>query len=158
LNNGHFGPVRFITSVEIARNQTQPYFNINQAEKDLYKETNLYRTIAISGGEGYEEYKTTSNNCNGFTLNNVTNIFNANQPLNPQTDNQYTTYNNLNNMSSNYTSACNSPTTSNGSPGTLLQSQTSFNSVNLNPVPTSSNDDSFLGKDDLINYVLAWEI
>ncbi len=159
LNNGHFGPVRFITSVEIAKNHQTSTLNHNSnILESSFKEANtFYRTVAISGGEGYEEYKTTANN--GISIGNGVGNFTSsalnqqNQQATAQTD-----LNNLNNINTSYTSSCNSPTASNSSPGTFMQSGGSFTSTNLNPLPTNNTEDSTLGKDDLISYVLAWEI
>ena len=131
--------------------------NTNILESSFKEAHTFYRTVAISGGEGYEEYKTVTNN--GISIGAGVGNF-ASSALNQQNQqaNAQIDLNNLNNINSSYTSSCNSPTASISSPATLMQSGGSFASTNLNPLPTSNTEDSALGKDDLINYVLAWEI
>ena len=107
-------------------------------EKSLKETTKyMYKTVVISGGEGYEEYKvsntpsTTSSsitNANTFNVNNSTQV-NNNNDINQNE----TIINSLNNQ------AC-------------LINYSNKNST------TSNLADSYLGKDDVVNYVLTWEI
>lgn len=145
MNNGHFGPVRFITSVEIAKNPSQT--QTSQASFEHNETSCQFKTVAISGGEGYEEYKNvpvyTSGMSLGSSLGAKDNTINqANSVLSDVQGQMNVT---ANSNSSNLTS---------NSPGSQMQSQ---NSSSLN-TDTMHNDDCFLGKDDLINYVLTWDI
>ena len=144
LNNGHFGPVRFITSVEIAKNP--PQSQNSQASFEHGETSCQYKTVAISGGEGYEEYKNvpvyTSGMSLGSSLGAKDNTINqTNSTLTDVQGQNMASNNNSSNLASN-------------SPGAQIQSQ---NSSSLNAVSMNS-DDYFLGKDDLINYVLTWDI
>ena len=140
------GPVRFITSVEIPKNQPSPtpsssaQINID----NLFKETtnSLYKTVVISGGEGYEEYKILPISAATSNSSSSAEIKNSN-PLNALASQL------SNNLDIN----------SNHQTGSLSNSS-AFNNANASPKPafSCSLDENSLGKDDLVNYVLAWEI
>ncbi len=103
----------------------------NQLEND-----DLYRTIVISGGEGKEEYKS-SIGMNAPNQNSTQNqIFNS-------LEGQSSTNSNTNIMASNYVS---------GSPVSTLTHALS------NSYMGSSTEETNTGKDDLVNYLLTWEI
>ena len=106
MENGHIGPVRFLTCVEIPKTN-------NQLVTD-----DLYRTVVISGGDGSQMYN----------LSEGQSSFNNN---------------NNNNAASSYLS---------GSPVSTL-TQTLSNSF-----MGSSMEETNIGKDDLVNYLLTWEI
>ena len=124
LNNGHSGPVRFITSVEVPKNAN------SQAANEVARDSSypLVKTVVISGGEGNEVYKST-----GMTSVHHNHSMSSNSVV-------------LSNQSSD--SGINgSSDRGSFSNGSGSQSQQGGN-----------NDDNLPGKDDLINYVLAWEI
>ena len=148
LNNGHVGPVRFITSVEVLKNQpviftTQNSTTSENAGKDqsgslannTTTTTSLYKTIVLTGGEGYEEYKGSSGGANtsSFSSSSVGNSSYANS-LNATTNQQ------LSDIQITGVGGTGSP----GNTSSLLSS--------------SSVDESLIGKDDLTNFVLTWEI
>ena len=147
MNHGHFGPVRFITSVEVPKFQQHPTFNSLQENKD--GTNTLFKTIAISGGEGYEEYKSISTLNTGNTVNSNAGLSNSNEGAN--------IINNSNLSSNQLAGTSNSAQTSTNSSANVLQSQNSFN-AGSNFFSSSFDVESTLGKDDLVNYVLAWEL
>ena len=120
------GPVRFISSVEIPKNQP------SSTNDNLLAETtnSLYKTVVISGGEGYEEYKILNNSTVAQTNNSATTTAtNNNQELNQPGITYNTSFN-----------------------------QASLTNMSLKNSPTSTLDENYLGKDDIFNYVLTWEI
>jgi hypothetical protein len=150
LNHGHVGPVRFITSVEVPKNQSSSLISPNQAVDNLNKETtnSLYKTIVVSGGEGYEEYKFTSNASSGTTLGNSTSNSNIGMSINQQT-----------NIADIQAGSIGSNLANNGNISNSPVSMSSMPNMFPNSFPSSNADEaSSLGKDDLINYVVTWEI
>jgi hypothetical protein len=145
LNNGHVGPVRFITSVEVLKNQPVTFTTQNsttseniakdQSGSSITTTTSLYKTIVLTGGEGYEEYKGASGGANtsSFSSSSVGNSSYANN-LNAVTNQQ------LSDMQMAGVGNAGSP----GNTGSLLSN--------------SSVDESSIGKDDITNFVLTWEI
>ena len=127
LNNGHSGPVRFITSVEIPKNTSQQPATNEVARDSSYP---LVKTIVISGGEGYEQYKTTG-------LSSV--------------------HHNHSNSASSVLSNLQSQTSDSGMNGASDRGSFSNGSGSQNQ-QSGAADDNHVGKDDLINYVLSWEI
>jgi hypothetical protein len=110
----------------------------------------------LSGGEGYEEYKsnlsinlTTSSGNNSMAININTVGLNSSQTQNSTSDNQLLINNNNNNLSSLATNV-----NVNNSNGSILQHQSSFASSNF----ATTFEESTTGKDDLINYVITWEL
>jgi hypothetical protein len=145
--------------VEVAKNQTSsPYNSLNLND---YKDSNcVYRTIILSGGEGYEEYNksnpsinlTTSSGNNSVAVNMNTVGLNQGQSQNANSENQLNVNNNVINNGNNSLNLANA--SASNSAGPLLQSQNSFASSNY----ASNFDESSAGKDDLINYVITWEL
>ncbi len=145
LNNGHVGPVRFITSVEVLKNQPVSLTQNSTTSENTGKDqsgssannttttTSLYKTIVMTGGEGYEEYKGASGgaNASSFSSSSVGNSSYANS-LNAITNQQLSDMAGVGNT---------------GSPGN-----------NSSLLSNSSVDESLIGKDDLTNFVLTWEI
>lgn len=131
--------MRFISSVEIPKNQPNPTNNIQTLalENSLNETTiSLYKTVVISGGEGYEEYKIVNNlNVTTTLPNSNTANFASNQPNNISDINQAGL---VSNNSLNQASNAN------------LGTKNSTNQTNL--------DENSIGKDDIANYVLTWEI
>jgi hypothetical protein len=135
--------VRFISSVEIPKIHPTSANNSPQISNEIFlnETTNsLYKTVVISGGEGYEEYKISNN------LNTPTTL-----PNNNTANTTSISSNQQNNISD-----VNQP------PG--LVSNNSFNQANLpnlgskNSTNQASLDENYLGTDDIANYVLTWEI
>ena len=139
MNQGHLGPVRFITSVEVPKNQHVSSNSENNKEANSL----MFKTIAVSGGEGYEEYKalinTGNTTGNGLISNEIATINSAGSGQNI-----------------NVNSTCQS-LSSNTPAAFQLQSQSSFPASNSASGGYSDGENS-LGKDDLVNYVLAWEV
>lgn len=112
----------------------------------------------MSGGEGYEEYKsnlsinlTTSSGNNSMAININTVGLNSSQTQNLTSDNQLLISNNNNN---NNLSSLATNINVNNSNGSILQHQSSFASSNF----ATTFEESTTGKDDLINYVITWEL
>lgn len=103
----------------------------------------------MSGGEGYEEYKSNQSINIGSISNNSTNVNTLGQGQTANSDNQ------LNLNTTNSINSCNNSVHlySNNSTGATLQSQNSFASSTYAPYLDESS-----GKDDLINYVITWEL
>jgi len=113
----------------------------------------------LSGGEGYEEYKsnlsinlTTSSGNNSMAININTVGLNSSQTQNLISDNQLLINNNNNN--NNNLSSLATNLNVNNSNGSVLQHQSSFASSNF----ATTFEESTTGKDDLINYVITWEL
>lgn len=139
LNYGHTGPVRFITSVDIPK-QSSLQANDNTTVRELTK--NQLRTVVISGGEGYDEYRPLSTVTSGTSLSNI-GVSNSNSNANAnQNDTQ-----NLSNSPLSGGNVINS-----GSPSN------SMNMANMSASMSSNLDENNLGKEDLVNYVLTWEL
>lgn len=149
LNHGHVGPVRFITSVEVPKNQSNSLISPNQAAENQNKETtnSLYKTIVISGGEGYEEYKLTNNASSGTSLGNSTSNTNIGMSINQQT-----------NISDIQTGSIGSSLANAGNISNSPVSMSNMPNMFPNSYPSSNADEAGLGKDDLINYAVTWEI
>jgi len=124
--------VRFITSTEILKN---PPGQGAENTETIHSSQN-YKTVAISGGEGYEVYKNTVSLSMTYGGGNVS-----------------STSSNLvdENSGSNAASSLNLVSSS------TLQPYPQVSSYN-NTHSSSNMEDPTLGKDDLINYVLTWEI
>ena len=137
MNHGHVGPVRFISSVEIPKNQPNST-NIIPSENSFSETTvSLYKTVVISGGEGYEEYKIINNSNSTTTL--------------PNGNSMNLTATNLNtNLDSSQTGLASNNSLINQTNNANLGAKNSTNQNNL--------DENSLGKDDIANYVLTWEI
>lgn len=169
LNHGHVGPVRFITSVEIPKNatnnsaspqnNTDTNNNNNAQNASSYKESpaisqfqieqklapnNSFKTVVLTGGDGYEEYKATTNSLPpGTSLSSNTgnsNFVVLNQQSNPN----------------DIQSGMNNQMQTSGSSGSTTGNSSNY----LVPcsVVSSSYDDAAIGKEDLINYVLTWVV
>lgn len=137
MNHGHVGPVRFISSVEIPKNQPNSTNTIPSENSFSETTVSLYKTVVISGGEGYEEYKIINNSNSTTTLpnGNSTSI----------TTNQLNT-----NLDINQTGLASTNSLINQANNPNLGAKSSTNQNNL--------DENSLGKDDIANYVLTWEI
>ena len=148
LNNGHFGSVRFITSVEIAKNYlAQSATPGSETAETIYSAQN-YKTVVISGGEGYEVYKNTVNlNPTSMSGSASNSGASSGQQKDGQSDACLSTSGVMNSL--NLPNVVNSPNT--------LQPQPQMSS-NMSTMSSSNVEDLTLGKDDLINYVLTWEI
>ncbi len=134
------GPINFITSVEVSKTQSNE------------RENAANRTIVITGGQGSEEYKTVTGKDTATNQNFI--------------------LSDINQQNVNSTNFSVSNTTNN----TLIQALNNNNNINNNNPNTYSNtnfqpqnqpyyfstfnsaDDTNIGKEDLINYVLTWEI
>lgn len=143
MSQGNFGPVRFITSVEIAKNPSQQQQQQQSAEQ---ADSVAYKTVVVSGGEGYEEYK--YSNASSPPIGNI-------GSSSSQDRSQHTSFDlTVGQSSSNSASAASSlsPNTCNNMAvgGSLQPHVASASSVIA--------EDSLLGRDDLINYVLTWDI
>lgn len=124
-----------------------------------FKDASYYKTIVLSGGEGYEEYKsnvTSSTGNNSITSNSNQLVSNLNQQQQSGNNDNQLNITNPNNPISNCSNVMNLTSSSgiNSNGAALLQSQNSFASSNY----ASNCDESSNGKDDLINYVITWEI
>jgi hypothetical protein len=163
LNHGHVGAVKFITSVEVSKNQAntnssaQTLENSGHGIKDQtsVKSNIVYKTVVISGGQGYEEYKPTNQSSTGVLIgnsgvNNVANSIQASAVF--QSDGHSSTTSSLNGNA-------NTPAT--GSSGGIFPLSAGSSNVQPN-IPyffsSFSVDESTAGKEDLVNYVLTWEI
>ncbi|RNA40338.1 rho guanine nucleotide exchange factor 17-like [Brachionus plicatilis] len=134
LNQGHIGPVRFISSTEVSKQQQINKPNSEQFENSsLDKSNSAYKTVVITGGEGFEEYKAVSTLGSGISLSNS----------------------NASNLGTNFISENpNNMTTS----GNSILSSVSGNTSSYHQISNSSISDEFnIGKEDLVNYVLTWE-
>ncbi len=134
MNNGHVGPVRFITSVEVLKNQpvtftTQISTGESPAPNTTTTTSSLYKTVVISGGEGYEEYKGTVNSSGGSSSN----AFDRSSS----------------NSTQQYTNLTDAPQVSVGAGGPNSPSGSFFG---------SSVDETTSGKEDATNYLLTWDI
>lgn len=144
LNHGHVGPVRFISSVEIPKQQQQTQIgnkpSFDAVENTINKETlNIsYKTVVISGGEGFEEYKSTSTLGSGVSLSN-SNMSGQQISQANLLDIQGSMVNSLASQSS-------------------MQASSVNNSILSNSSISSNCDEFSIGKEDLVNYVLTWEI
>lgn len=145
--------MRFITSVEIPKQQQQQQqqnkTNSESSESSVNKETlnSICKTVVISGGEGYEEYKGVSMICSGISLSNssASNIFTNQQSSLVDSQNSM-----MNSLTSNGSMIFSNASLNNGFNGANQQiSSSSF---------SSNCDENQIGKDDLVNYVLTWEI
>lgn len=178
MSHGHVGAVKFITSVEIAKNQSNnsqaaTSSSTNDSNSSREFATVNYKTVVITGGQGYEEYKTTTNASGVLIGNSGVNAL----PANSNSGAENSTTNTMSSSSSNATSGSNQGQgliTSQSSPvfnSTPVNTNTSggnSNSAGILPsniqpnIPyffsSLSNDETNLGKEDLINYVLTWEI
>lgn len=144
--------------MEVAKNQpSSPYNSLNMTEYSFKDTAYYYKTIVLSGGEGYEEYKSNVSSSTGNTsTTSNSNLLGSNlgQQQNPNSDNQLNTAN-QNNSNNNCNNVLNlSSSNVINSTGALLQSQNSFASSNY----ASNCDENSNGKDDLINYVITWEL
>lgn len=93
----------------------------------------MHKTVVISGGEGFEEYKAVSTLGSGISLSNS----------------------NASNLGTNFMSENPSNMTSSGN---SILSSASGNASSFHQVSNSSISDEFnVGKEDLVNYVLTWE-
>lgn len=128
----------------------------------------LYRTVVLSGGEGYEEYKSSSSSPLNAAVNvgiSLSNLVASSSGLpgqvsttgglqQPPQQQQQQQQQSAVSGSDASTAAASSSTT-----GAAAAAATSFNSGTLimsSSAASSSNLDD--GKEDLVNYVLAWEI
>ncbi len=135
MNHGHVGPVRFISSVEVPKNQPNST-NTTPSENSFSETTvSLYKTVVISGGEGYEEYKIINNSTTTLPNGNSTNL-NATQ-LNTNLDSNHA------GLASN---------------NSLINQTNNANLGAKNSTNQNNQDENSLGKDDIANYVLTWEI
>lgn len=176
------GPVRFITSVDIPK-QGQP---MQQAASNLHQNeassSNLtpnsqstasmvtnsyYRTVVITGGEGYDEYKSSSNltmaNVSvGISLSNLvsssaniavtTTATNSSQQQQQQQQPQQ-----LHQQQQQHSDSGNTALSGGSNANSNLSgSPISANTVSSNNA-TSILDDAVIGKEDLVNYILTWE-
>ena len=135
MNHGHIGPVRFLTSIEIAKNRNNP---IGPSEKGS---SSLFKTYVLAGGEGYEEYKSSSqfgtiqtnvniaSNATGYSTSPMQEMIMNNSSINTSNVSSISSYNSL---------------------------HPSYSSVTQ--CSAVSNGDLTLGKDDLTNFVLLWEV
>lgn len=139
----------------------------------------LYRTVVISGGEGYDEYRLTTSSITtsnvGISLSNmssstnpaVSGVLGSNSVNNQQ---QASLDTNIS-MAASSNAAINmmlaaNPLGSSSGGGSGVSSGTNVgnNATSCNTVMTSSSmmlpnfEESHLGKEDLVNYVLSWEI
>ncbi len=136
MNEGNIGPIRFITSVEIPKHQLNQ--NIPDNSVKLSKVHDLSKTFIIAGGEGYEDYNSSnSSNLCGSSNTNVNNAMNLNTSSNNATIEMTNNTANLNT----YTPNCN----------LTLQNNLAYMSSN-------NSDDNKVGKDDLTNNILIWEV
>ena len=178
------GPVRFITSVDIPKQgQTMQQTASNLHQNETASSSNLisnststatmvtnsyYRTVVITGGEGYDEYKTSSSNLTmanvnsvGISLSNLvsssaniavtTTATNSSQQQQQQQQTQQLHQQQQQHSDSNAVISGGSNTNSN-----LSGSPISANTVSSNNA-TSILDDAVIGKEDLVNYILTWE-
>ena len=64
------GPVRFISSTEVPKTQANK-MNLDSLDNaNSEKSNSVYKTVVITGGEGYEEYKAASTLGSGISLSN----------------------------------------------------------------------------------------
>jgi hypothetical protein len=166
LNHGHVSAVKFITSVEVSKNQNSANQSIQTSDtsgnssKDQSSVSSnnvVYKTIVITGGQGYEEYKSTNQFSTGVLLGNsgVNNIANTNNQQTSsvsQSDGQ-------NSVNGSLSGSVNTPASA--SIGGFFASGTASSNIQPN-IPyffsSFSVDESTAGKEDLINYVLTWAI
>lgn len=177
------GPVRFITSVDIPKQgQTmqQAASNLHQNEASSSNLTpnsqstasmvtnSYYRTVVITGGEGYDEYKSSSNltianvNSVGISLSNLvsssaniavtTTATNSSQQQQQQQQPQQ-----LHQQQQQHSDSGNTALSGGSNANSNLSgSPISANIVSSNNA-TSILDDAVIGKEDLVNYILTWE-
>lgn len=153
LNHGHVGPVRFITSVDIPKQSSLHQLNEVGLAKDTLitsptsnTTTSLYRTVVISGGEGYDEYKSLSTMTSGISLSNS-----GTSNVNTQTNQQI----NMADIQSGILNSSGSPSNTSN----IISNSPISTSMQLISTSMSSNlDENNVGKEDLVNYVLTWEL
>lgn len=140
MSQGNFGPVRFITSVEIAKNPPQQ----QTAE---HADSVAYKTVVVSGGEGYEEYKYAS--ASSLPIGNIASSGSQDRSQHASFD--LTGGGQSNSNSASGASSLSPNTCNNLAVGGSLQPHVASASSVI-------AEDSLLGRDDLINYVLTWDI
>jgi len=147
LGNGHIGPVRFITSIEISKQIKTTRIN---ADCNNQNSNANQKVMVISGGDGYEEYKMQGQmNNNSSTFSN----FNMISEMTNNSSKESSILSAINNaMSSQYTASTMSYN--------LPQNTSANASQNQHSMVTSSStnsEENSIGRDDLTNFILVWE-
>lgn len=183
LNHGHVGPVRFITSVDIPKQgQTMQQAASNLHQNEAASSSNLtsnststatmvtnsyYRTVVITGGEGYDEYKSSSSNLTmanvnsvGISLSNLVsssaNIAVTTTATNSSQQQQQQQAQQLHQQQQQHSDSNAVISGGSNTNSNLSGSPISANTVSSNNA-TSILDDAVIGKEDLVNYILTWE-
>lgn len=106
----------------------------------------MHKTYVLAGGEGYEEYKSAIHSSGTIQTNlNITN-------------GSTSTFELIHNTQATVNSSTNAMQASNGSINMSTPQSTIPSTMQAGSSPSLTNEDMYLGKDDLTNYVLVWEV